>query len=169
MKHTALYMLQAVESSRVVEITMEFDNYRIKENVHDYHASVHRDGLADDDVHQLCEKWRPEVPFTGVEELHSTLLCSGQAGVRANDSTVYLAEMEPVAETDPEVYEQFEAGNWVVSKRVQVPCCVVGEDHALEQVNCSMKVAGGERCSGCLGNSVPGHTQGRLAPREYIQ
>ena len=33
-------------------------------------------------------------------------------------------------------------GNWIVNKN-KVPFCAIGADHALEQVNRSMKVAGG--------------------------
>ena len=44
--------------------------------------------------------------------------------------------------TDPDIYEEFQKGNWVVNK-TNIPFCAVGPDHALEQVNRSMKVAGG--------------------------
>ena len=33
---------------------------------------------------------------------------------------VYLAEMEIVKETDPEIYQEFQNGNWVVNKNVRV-------------------------------------------------
>ena len=56
---------------------------------------------------------------------------------------VYLAEMEMVKETDPEIYQEFQKGNWVVNKIAKVATCAVGADHALEHVNRSMKVSGG--------------------------
>ena len=56
---------------------------------------------------------------------------------------VYLAEMEMVKETDPEIYQEFQKGNWVVNKIAKVAVCAVGPDHALEHVNRSMKVSGG--------------------------
>ena len=56
---------------------------------------------------------------------------------------VYLAEMEMVKETDPEIYQEFQKGNWVVNKNAKVASCAVGADHALEHVNRSMKVSGG--------------------------
>ena len=56
---------------------------------------------------------------------------------------VSLAEMEIVKETDPEIYQEFQNGNWVVNKNAKVPFCAVGADHALEHVNRSMKVSGG--------------------------
>ena len=56
---------------------------------------------------------------------------------------VYLAEMEIVKETDREIYQEFQNGNWVVNKNAKVASCAVGADHALEHVNRSMKVSGG--------------------------
>ena len=56
---------------------------------------------------------------------------------------LYLAEMEIVKETDPEIYQEFQNGNWVVNKNAKVPFCAVGADHAQEHVNRSMKVSGG--------------------------
>ena len=55
---------------------------------------------------------------------------------------VYLADMKTLAQSDPEIWEEFMKGNWVVNKNV-VPFCAVGPDRALEQVNRMMKVAGG--------------------------
>ena len=57
--------------------------------------------------------------------------------------SVYLAEMEIVKETDPEIYQKFQNGNWVVNKNARVAFCAIGADHALEHVNRSMKVSGG--------------------------
>ena len=56
---------------------------------------------------------------------------------------VYLAEMSSLNEADPEIYEEFIQGNWVVNKNAQVPFCAVGADNAHEHINRSMKVSGG--------------------------
>lgn len=56
--------------------------------------------------------------------------------------TVYLAEMEIVKETDPEIYQEFQNDNWVVNKNSKVAFCAVGADHPLEHVNRSMEVSG---------------------------
>lgn len=54
----------------------------------------------------------------------------------------YLAEMETLKTTDPEIWEEFKKGNWVVNKS-QVPFCSLGADEALEHENRAMKVTGG--------------------------
>ena len=56
---------------------------------------------------------------------------------------VYLAEMQMLHESDPEIYVEFKQGNWVGNKNSCVPFCAVGPDNALEHVNRSMKVSGG--------------------------
>ena len=56
---------------------------------------------------------------------------------------VYLAEMKTVKETDPEIYQEFQNGNWVVNKNAMAAFCAVGADNAPENVNRSMKVSGG--------------------------
>ena len=56
---------------------------------------------------------------------------------------VYLAEMKIVKETDPEIYQEFQNGNWVVNKNAMAAFCAVGADNAPEHVNRSMKVSGG--------------------------
>jgi len=56
---------------------------------------------------------------------------------------LYLAEMASLSESDPEIYEEFQQGNWIVNKNAQVAFCAVGADHALEHINRSMKVSGG--------------------------
>ena len=56
---------------------------------------------------------------------------------------LYLAEMDSLPETDPDVYAEFLSGNWVVNKNTNIPFCALGADHALEHVNRSMKVHGG--------------------------
>lgn len=57
---------------------------------------------------------------------------------------MYLAEMSSLKESDPEIYEEFIQGNWVVNKNAdQVPFCAVGADNGLEHMNRSMKVSGG--------------------------
>ena len=56
---------------------------------------------------------------------------------------VYLAGMEKVKETDPEICQEFQNGNWVVNKNTKVAFCAVGADNALEYIDRSMKVSGG--------------------------
>lgn len=53
---------------------------------------------------------------------------------------LYLADMESLQRSDPEIYAEFLSGNWVVNKNSRVPFCALGADHGLEQVNRSMKV-----------------------------
>ena len=55
---------------------------------------------------------------------------------------LYLAEMKALNHTDPLMWEKFQNGNWVV-KKTSIPFCAIGADHALEHLNCGMKVAGG--------------------------
>ena len=55
---------------------------------------------------------------------------------------IYISEMFALKESDPELWQEFTTGNWVVNKS-QVASCALGADHALEQVNRCMKVAGG--------------------------
>lgn len=56
---------------------------------------------------------------------------------------LYMAEMKALTNTDPEIYEEFKDGNWVVNKNPCVPLCALGADNALEHINRSMKVTGG--------------------------
>ncbi|XP_028412052.1 uncharacterized protein LOC114534781 [Dendronephthya gigantea] len=56
---------------------------------------------------------------------------------------IYLAEMENLPESAPEIYKEFAEGNWVVNKNRHIPFCGLGADHALEHINRSMKVSGG--------------------------
>lgn len=56
---------------------------------------------------------------------------------------LYLAEMNSLETSDPEVYAEFLGGNWIVNKNSSIPFCALGADHALEHVNRSMKVKGG--------------------------
>lgn len=56
---------------------------------------------------------------------------------------VYLAEMSSLKASDPEIYEEFIKGNWVVNKNAEVPFCAVGAHNALEHKNRSMNVSGG--------------------------
>ena len=46
-------------------------------------------------------------------------------------------------ESDPEIYEELQRGNWVVNKNPCVSFCSLGADNALEHVNRLMKVSGG--------------------------
>lgn len=56
---------------------------------------------------------------------------------------VYLAEMEVLKNTEPDIYQEFQKGNWVVNKNGKVSFCAVGADNALEHINRAMKVSGG--------------------------
>lgn len=56
---------------------------------------------------------------------------------------LYLAEMKSLEKSDPEIYREFQEGNWVVNKNSHTAFCALGADHALEQINRSMKVSGG--------------------------
>ena len=56
---------------------------------------------------------------------------------------LYLAEMQVLPESDPEIYGEFLDGNWVVNKNPNTPFCALGADNALEHINRSMKVSGG--------------------------
>ena len=56
---------------------------------------------------------------------------------------LYLAEMKSLQNSDPDIYSEFEDGNWVVNKNSLVPFCALGADNALEHINRSMKVNGG--------------------------
>lgn len=49
---------------------------------------------------------------------------------------LYLAEIKMLQVTDPEKYEEFLEGNWVVNKNLRVPFCALGADRALEEINC---------------------------------
>ena len=55
---------------------------------------------------------------------------------------VYLEEMEIVKETDPEIYQEFQNGNWVVKNNAKIAFRAVGADGP-EHVKRSMKVSGG--------------------------
>ena len=54
---------------------------------------------------------------------------------------LYLAEMEIGKESDPEIYQKFQNGNWVVKNNAKVAFCDVGADGP-ENVKRSMKVSG---------------------------
>ena len=56
---------------------------------------------------------------------------------------LYLAEMQVLPESDPEIYGEFLDWNWVVNKNPNTPFCALGADNALEHINRSMKVSGG--------------------------
>ena len=51
--------------------------------------------------------------------------------------------MQQVKVNDPDIYQEFMNGNWIVNKNPNVPFCCLGADHGLEQVNRTMKVSGG--------------------------
>ena len=54
-----------------------------------------------------------------------------------------LAEMKALPDTEPDIYAEFQDGNWAVNKNTQVPFCALGADNALEHINRSMKVTKG--------------------------
>ena len=54
---------------------------------------------------------------------------------------LYLSEMLSLQKINPTLWEEFVSGNWVVNKS-KIAVCALGADHALEQVNRWMKVAG---------------------------
>ena len=56
---------------------------------------------------------------------------------------LYLAEMDSLKTTDPDILQEFLQGNWVVNKNEEVPFCAIGADHSLEHINRAMKVSGG--------------------------
>ena len=51
--------------------------------------------------------------------------------------------MQKLPESDPEIYQEFLDRNWVVNMNEDVTLCALGADHALDQINRSMKVSGG--------------------------
>ena len=55
---------------------------------------------------------------------------------------LYLAQMRELQTNDPEVWAEFQDGNFVVNKNA-IPFCAIGPDHAIEHVNRWMKVSGG--------------------------
>ena len=56
---------------------------------------------------------------------------------------LYLAEMDSLKTTDPDILQEFLQGNWVANKNEEVPFCAIGADHALEHINRVMEVSGG--------------------------
>ncbi|KAK3733482.1 hypothetical protein QZH41_007067 [Actinostola sp. cb2023] len=92
--------------------------------------------------------------YDGKRTLHGTAMAIYQKTNRNDEQPdlrynyarmipLYLAEMASLSESDPEIYEEFQQGNWIVNKNAQVAFCAVGADHALEHINRSMKVSGG--------------------------
>ena len=53
-----------------------------------------------------------------------------------------IAEMYSLKETDPDIWNEFEQGNWIVH-RTKTSFCALGCDEALEHQNRAMKVVGG--------------------------
>ena len=87
---------------------------------------------------------------TGDWELHLQTLAKFSRYFFAHDMInyarmipIYLAEMESLNESDPDIVEEFQQGNWVVNKNSDTSFCALGADHALEHINRSMKVSGG--------------------------
>lgn len=55
---------------------------------------------------------------------------------------VYLAQMYSLKENDPETWQFFEQGKFIVNKSAS-SFSAIAPDHGIEQENCSMKVLGG--------------------------
>ena len=55
---------------------------------------------------------------------------------------LYLAQMQKLEIEDPDIYDEFMAGNFSVNKST-IPFCTIGPDHAIEHENRVMKVFGG--------------------------
>ena len=55
---------------------------------------------------------------------------------------VYLSDMEKLKDSEAAIYAEFLQGNWIVNK-TSLPFCAIGADHALEHINCAMKVSEG--------------------------
>ena len=53
---------------------------------------------------------------------------------------VYLSDMEKLKDSEATIYAEFLQGNWIVNKN-SLPFCAIGADHALEHINCAMKVS----------------------------
>ena len=56
---------------------------------------------------------------------------------------LYLAKMQVLPESDPEIYGEFLDGDWLVTNNPNTPFCALGADNALEHINRPMKVSGG--------------------------
>lgn len=87
---------------------------------------------------------------TGDWELHLKALATFTRYFFAHDMLnyahmipIYLAEMDALKESDPDVAKEFLQGNWVVNTNSDTSFCALGADHALEHINRTMKVSGG--------------------------
>ena len=79
-----------------------------------------------------------------IDDLKITLQHSAHAcPIYARMIPIYLAEMESPNESDPDIVEEFQQGNWVVNKNGDTSFCALGADHSLEHTNRSMKVSRG--------------------------
>ena len=56
---------------------------------------------------------------------------------------IYLAQMQSLNESDRDIVDAFQQGNWVVNMNSDTSFCALGADHALEHINRSMKVSRG--------------------------
>jgi len=79
---------------------------------------------------------------TGYWELHLQTLAEFSRYVFAHDMMnyarmipIYLAEMESLNESDPDIVEEFQQGHWLVNKNSDTSFCALGADHALEHIN----------------------------------
>ena len=56
--------------------------------------------------------------------------------------SLHLAQMADLEKSDPDIWHEFQRGNWVVKKSAS-PFCALGSDEALEHQNRALKVTGG--------------------------
>ena len=148
--------LQAIKSSKVVEKVVEFDNQKegkafmvsLRQYMEMMQIIMFIRPVTSGD-------WKLHLP--ALKSLTPHFFALDKADVHVDDSTV--PHWNEAGGWDWSwIYEEFKAGNSVVSKSDQVPLCAVGVDHALEHqvrlcavgaghalehISHSMKVAGG--------------------------
>ena len=137
-----LEMVQTIESLRVMEEMTHFDSQKEGQPL----------SVA---MRQYMQMVMEMVLFirsvrTGDWNLHLTALEAFTTHFFAHDKLnyarmipLYLADMESLKITDPDIYQELLQGNWVVNKNSLVSFCAIGADHALEHINRLMKVSGG--------------------------
>ena len=60
----------------------------------------------------------------------------------ARMAPLYLAQIELLESTNPDIHEEFMRGNFCVNKN-DIPFCAIGLDHAIKHVNKTMKIQAG--------------------------
>ena len=104
-------------------------------------ATVHEYGAGNDDLYSSCQKWKQDTSSRSSRSPDQILCTRFEQLFKM--IPVSLAEMQLLKESDPDIYQEFKRGNWVVNKNPHVLFCSLGADNALELVNRSMKVSGG--------------------------